>query len=227
MAKFDIKGLNLEIPDRFLTPVLREELRTGSYEWGEARALGAVLRKGDHLLDLGSAIGFIASLAAQTLDDRNITCIEANPELIPVLERNLAQNGAPRAGLIHGAVVGGNHRSEQVTLELRPAFYSSRLSSETSDGKGRLVEVPALHLSDLLVAFEPDVVTMDLEGVEAGLAVLPWPGKVRAVVMELHTKYYDLSTVDEIFAGMARNGFAYQPRGSRGDVVVFQRIGTE
>ncbi len=225
MAEFTIEGVDLTIPDAHLTDGLRKQLAGGSYEWAEGKALGEVLHWGDRLLDLGSAVGYVACRAARILRARDITCVEANPDLIPVLEGNLKRNGAEEAGVIHGAVVPQGHAEDAVTFNLAPAFYSSSL---TGSGEGaRAVTVPALKLPDLLTAFEPDVITMDLEGAEAAITQQPWPGMVRVVVMEIHTKFYGLAVVNEIFAGMARNGFAYQPKGSRRDVVVFQRIGTE
>lgn len=226
MAVFKIKGVTLEVPDSYLTDGLRRQLEHGTYERNEALALGEVLLKGDRVLDLGSAIGFVACSAARLTPGGNITCVEANPELIPVLENNLKQNRAGEAGLIHGAVVPDNHAGDEVTFNLHPAFYSSSLSDKKDGAATRPVTVPALRLPDLLTAFDPDVVTMDLEGAEATISQYPWPGRVRMVVMEIHPKFYGLEGVNDIFAGMARNGFAYQPKGSRRDVVVFQRIGT-
>ena len=147
--------------------------------------------------------------------------------MLLVLENNLKRNRAGGAGLIHGAVVPDDFDGDEVTFNLHPAFYSSSLSEKKGGVETRPVTVPALRLSDLLMAFEPDVVTMDLEGAEAAIAQQSWPGQVRVVVMEIHTKFYGLDVVNKIFAGMARNGFAFQPKGSRRDVVVFQRVGTE
>ena len=227
MAQFEINGIHLDIPDAHLTDGLRREFERGIYEWGEVRALTSVLRAEDRLLDLGSAIGFVACNAAKILEPHNIICVEANPDLIPVLEANLAANGVRRARSVQGAVVPDAFDGEEVSFEVRQAFYSSRVAGEDVKEASRIVTVPALKLSDLLEAFAPDVVTMDLEGAEAALAMQHWPGKVRAVIMEIHTGVYSLSMVSAIFAGMSKNGFAFQPNGSRGDVVVFQRVGTE
>ena len=67
MAEFKIGGVRLEVPDVQLTEGVRQQLNKGTYEWAEAKALGEVLRKGDRVLDLGSAIGFVACCAAQVL----------------------------------------------------------------------------------------------------------------------------------------------------------------
>lgn len=227
MAKFEVRGIALNVPGKWLTPGLQQQLEDGTYEWAEWRALPDVLRPQDRLLDLGSAVGFVACSAAQTLLSQQITCVEANPDLERFLKRNLSQNRAGEATVLHGAVVSDAHEGAQATFELCPAFYSSRLLGDKPHESGTAVQVPALRFSDLLRTYCPDVITMDLEGAEAALATQVWPGQVRAVIMEIHTKFYGLATVDAIFSGMARNGFAFQPKGSRGDVVVFQRIGTE
>ena len=228
MARFDFAGLNLEVPEEILTSEIETALRGGRYEWGELRALLNVLRPTDRLLDIGSAIGFIACHACKIIPPKQLTCVEANPDMMPVLEANLERNRFSRARVCHGAVVGDDHQGEELSYQLRNSYLASRIAETEKVGKNsRLVTVPAIRLSDLLTAFEPDVVSMDVEGVEVALAQQVWPGSVRSVIMEIHTQYYGLAQVHEIFAGMARNGFAYQPYGSRGAVVVFQRMGTE
>ncbi|WP_424944807.1 FkbM family methyltransferase [Aliiroseovarius crassostreae] len=223
-----MSGLTLEVPEPLLTSQISTGLKEGKYEWGELRALKNVLRPEDRLLDIGSAIGFIACQACLIIEPEQLTCVEANPELIPVLEGNLARNGFIDARVCHGAVVEDTFAQDELSFQLNKSYLGSRI-----DGVGkpvanrRTVTVPALRLADLLVAFEPTVVMMDVEGVEVALTQHLWPGRTRVVIMEIHPQYYGLNQVDELFAGMARNGFAYQPYGSRGAVVVFQRIGTE
>lgn len=228
MACFDISGLHLDVPDQILTSEIETALREGRYEWGELRALKNVLRPTDRLLDIGSAIGFIACHACQIIEPKYLTCVEANPDMMPVLEANLERNGFTQARVCHGAVVDDGYQGEELSYQLRASYLGSRIAGTHKVGKdSRLVTVPAIRLSDLLTAFEPDVISMDVEGVEVDLAKHLWAGNVRTVIMEIHTQHYGLAQVHEIFDGMARNGFAYQPHGSRGAVVVFQRMGTE
>ncbi|WP_093182650.1 methyltransferase [Pseudovibrio sp. Tun.PSC04-5.I4] len=46
----------------------------------------------DKVLELGACIGFISSFAAKTCSSNNVVCVEANPELIPVIKTNHALN---------------------------------------------------------------------------------------------------------------------------------------
>ncbi len=224
MAKFEIDGIELRIPGRHLRPALIKTLESGLYEWNEAKALKQHLRPGDRLLDLGAGAGYLSSLAARVIGAENIVAVEASPDMLEVLERNLAVNLAGGVRVVHGAVMPESHEAETVEFGVRPAFWSSRVAEGEQPKGTKVVPVPVLRLPDLLDEAQPTIVMMDVEGAEVELCQKPWPESVRLVMMEIHAVRYPQTELQRLFDGMSRNGFTYMPWGTRGEVVVFQRI---
>ncbi len=228
MAQFTLRGITLRIPDQQLSPPLRAALEEGRYEGGESAALLRHLAPGDRVLDLGAGAGYVASLAARVVGGENVTALEASPEMLPVLRRNLNLNEAGDAQVLHGAVVADDFPDEVVRFEVARAFWASRIGGGEGGGKGaRTVEVPALRFGPLVRELRPSVLVMDIEGAERDICRQQWPDCLRLVVMEIHPGIYGGEGIRAIFDAMSRNGFAYMPWGSRGAVVVMQRVRPE
>ena len=226
MPTFTIKGVTLRIPEAQLSPKLTEALEKGQYEAGESRALLKHVRPGDRVLDLGAGAGFVSSLAARVVGGENVVAVEANPDMLPVLRRNLNLNGAGDAEMLFGAVVADGFAGETLKFQQAAAFWASRIgAADGAAGKGtRLVEVPALRFGPLVARFQPTIVMMDIEGGEVEICQQPWPDSVRLVIMEIHTGRYPPGDVKAMFDGLSRAGFTYMPWGTRGEVVVQQRV---
>ncbi len=226
MAEFRLKGITLRIPEAQLSPALTKALEQGRYEGGESKALLRHLKRGDRVLDLGAGAGFLSSLAARVVGGENVTAVEASPEMLPVLRRNLNLNEAGEARVLHGAVVADDHPQAVVRFEVAEAFWASRIGGdEAGGGKARLIEVPALKFRALVDEVQPSVLVMDIEGGELDICQLDWPACLRLVIMEIHPGLYGPREIKAMFDALSRNGFTYMPWGTRGAVVVQQRVG--
>jgi FkbM family methyltransferase len=223
VAKFEIDGITLRIPSRQLTPTLEKALATGRYESGESAAVKRHLEPGDKYLDLGAGAGYVSSVAARVVGGANVVSVEANADMIKFLENNLQANGAAGATVLHGAVVADSHGGDTVNFAQRDAFWASSIATEAAP-QNIVHAVPALRLSDLLARYQPSVVVMDVEGAEVELCQQLWPDCVRLLIMEIHTGKYPPASVKAIFDGLSRSNMTYMPWGSRGEVVVFQRV---
>ncbi len=222
MAQFKLRGVRLRIPEAQLSPALVRALENGRYERGESGALLRNLEAGDRVLDLGAGAGYVSSLAARVVGGENVTAVEAAPDMLPVLRRNLNLNEAGEARVLHGAVVADDYPEEVVRFGVANAFWSSRIG-EAGKG-GAVVEVPALRFGALVEEMRPSVVVMDIEGGELDICQQDWPDCVRLLIMEIHTRRYGPADVKTMFDGLSRNGFTYMPWGTRGEVVVQQRV---
>ncbi len=65
------------------------------YEREDAELCSALLSPGDQVLEVGSAIGFVALYCRKQLGISDIAMVEANPDLLDVLEENFRLNGLP------------------------------------------------------------------------------------------------------------------------------------
>ena len=221
MATFKLSGVTLNIPGHVLNPNLKKALQEGRYEWNERLAVTKNVQPGDRVLDIGAGAGFVSCLCAKVVGGENLTSVEALPDMVPVVRRNLNLNGAGDASVLHGAVVADGFDGDEVRFKVATGFWSSSISTQDS---ARDIVVPVLRFSDLMRDVRPSVVIMDIEGGEVDICQQDWPDHVRLLIMEIHTRMYSAATLKAVFDGMSRNGFTYYPWGTRGEVVVLQRV---
>ncbi|RXV60754.1 FkbM family methyltransferase [Roseovarius sp. A46] len=223
MAEFEIEGLRLEVPDSHLNDRIAAKLASGGYEGHEARAALMRLRAGQRVLELGSGIGYIACLCARVAGAENVTTVEANPDLLPVIAGNLARNGFDAVTVLHGAVGGMDGGAAPLAFDAARSFWAGHIADEASAAE-RVVEVPHLGLRDLMAQVRPGLVIMDIEGAEAHLFDAPWPAHVRSVMMELHPGRYPDTVIQRIVDCMSASGLTYDPGPSRGRILCFRRV---
>lgn len=223
MARFDIDGITLDVPEALLDDKIRDKLTSGEYEHSEARAARMRVRSGNRVLELGAGIGFISSVCAQLTDPKRIITVEANPETLGVIRQNLDLNGGADVQLRHGAIVEGESFGQTVAFRQRRRFWSSTLA-DTDTTPEELVEVPTIPLFPLLEEHRPHVVILDIEGAEQFLFDRPWPSGLRHVIVELHPGRYPNTIIQKIVDCMSRTGLTYDPGCSRGGLLGFRRV---
>ncbi|MEO0487057.1 MAG: FkbM family methyltransferase [Pseudomonadota bacterium] len=230
MARFNINGVTLDVPNKLLRQKIKEKLTSGEYEGSEARAARMRVKPGWPVLELGGGLGYVSSICAQITEPGNITVVEANPNLIPVIKKNLRLNAASEVTVRHGAVVNNAYPEDTIDMQLGASFWGSSLAGGGGGG-GRgaqdIVNVPALKLGPLLREHRPRVVIMDVEGAEARLFWRPWPRFVHHVMLELHPKKYGGATIKRIVDCMSASGLTYDPVCSKGGLLGFQRVAAE
>ena len=129
--------------------------RSEWYDWDLLQFMKAVLRPGDHYLDVGANTG-LHTLLASTVTDR-LTCVEPEPRNLERLRRTLALNGLESAVVL---AVAADEREGSVALEGDDVFTRLR------DG-GSAATVPAVRLDEALGAgARVDFAKIDVEGAE-------------------------------------------------------------
>ena len=222
MAEYELNGIKLSVPDVFLNDKIAEKLSKATYEADEAKAALMRLRPDQRVLDIGSGIGYIASLCARIAGPENVMTAEANPDMIKVIRDNLDQNGFQEVDLFHGAVCETENEFQAIEFERKPSFWASQLADEDSDPNA-VVSVPFLSLTDLLSSHRPHLVTMDIEGAEQYLFDNIWPGHVHYVIVELHPSQYPDRVIKKIVDCMSASGLTYDPGPSRGRIICFRK----
>ncbi len=226
MAEFELHGVKLSVPDAMLNEKLTTKLASGGYEAHEALAASKRVRAGNRVLELGSGLGYIASICAGLTDPEKVVTVEANPDMLPVIRGNLDRNGFGAVTLIHGAVTDLEDAGDVIEFEIRKSFWAGRLAVMDSD-PATVVQVPLLTLRSLLRAHRPHVVIMDIEGAEAHLFDAPWPAHVKTVLMELHPGQYPDTVIKKIVDCMSASGLTYDPFASQKRILGFRRIRRE
>jgi len=223
MAEYEIDGLTLDVPDSLINDRIAAKLTSGKYEGQEAAAARMRLREGQRVLELGTGIGYISALCARVAGPANVTTVEANPAMLPVIRANLDRNGAGAVTLLHGAVTGRAGDTAAIAFDGARSFWAGRIADENSAPE-RVVEVPALALDALLNTVRPHLVIMDIEGAEEHLFDAPWPDHVHSVMMELHPGRYPDTVIQRIVDCMSASGLTYDPGPSRGRILCFRRV---
>lgn len=223
MAEYDIDGLRMAVPDDLLNTRIAAKLAAGTYEAQEARAAGMRLRAGQRVLELGAGIGYVTAICARAAGAGNVTCVEANPAMLPVIRANLDRNGYCDATVLHAAVTGRDSREGSVAFDGGNSFWAGRVA-EGAHAPARLVDVPVLGLDALLDRVRPHAVIMDIEGAEQHLFAAPWPAHVRSVMLELHPGRYADTVIQHIVDCMSGSGLTYDPGPSCGRILCFRRV---
>lgn len=151
------------------SPLVDDATRVGlflhTYESSERRAIERFLAPRRPVIELGASIGFISLLIARKAHPSTQIAVEANPDLIPVLRRNLESNGASGVIVLHAAVAydGANEVPFQVS--------NDNLGGRLAVGAGSdrvLRRVPSVTLQQILDQNQIDAFTLvaDIEGAE-------------------------------------------------------------
>lgn len=178
------RGVRIEVPPGG-DPRVAAALFWGTYESAEIRFVRAHLPADIDVVELGSSLGGVSSEIARRLQPgRRLVCVEANPDLLDVLGRNLARNAAHlQVQLLHGAI------SHDGRAEVEFAIGESNLSSHLGS-HGRTRRVPALTLADLITrtGLGDYALVSDIEGAEAGLFTAEAAAftRCRLLIIELH-----------------------------------------
>ena len=219
MLEYDecIETMGIKVPfvKHVITPKIERPMRNNRYEAGECRKLKDLLKDGDHVLEIGAGIGLVSSVAAK-LGDIRVTAIEANPNLIPVIQETLRINKISSVDLRHGVV--SAEPGDAVTFYLRPDFWASSMEPQ-SRAYVDTAEVPNLTLPDLLADVNPTVISCDIEGAELSLFDDVSLQGVRHIVLELHPKVYGASGERSIIDILASKGFCLSPDNQPGSSV--------
>jgi FkbM family methyltransferase len=203
LQTFKVRDVVLEVDSRSLNPPLTAALTEGRYEGSEAHALQVLLRPDDVYFELGAGLGFMSTLAARVVTDpERIHVYEANPELIPVIEKTWAANGV--AGNVHHCMLGTGKGEHE--FHVSRAFWAS--SGQIAYGGSRTITVPQRDFLKQLEKRAATFVMMDIEGGERDLLVKKLPSRVRAVVAEYHPHIIGADVVESLWANLESQGFA-------------------
>lgn len=214
-----VHGLRVPVDREEVSPTIWSALVEGSYEAKEARWAPKAARAGDRILELGAGIGVITTLLA-SVPDVTVWAFEADPASADLARRVLKANGRSNVELHQGLLTAGEPR-EFAFYRRRDLWMSSLVEHQGSyDDVIRLVsqDIDAFvrrHAISLLV--------MDIEGAELELLSRAELPGVERIFCELHDHLYGLEGIQEITVQLARKGWAYDPRGSRGPCVLFNR----
>lgn len=215
-------GIRLRIDPDFMSPRLMDAIRTRQYEVPEARKIGKILQAGDVVLEIGAGIGFVTALILKNPAVERVISFEANPLLIPMIQRTLTDNcvGDQRFEL-HNAILGAEDTGT-VDFHIHRDFWASSLRKTA--GTIRSCPVPLTSFDKIMGTVCPSVIVCDIEGGERALFCTSDLAGVRAVYLELHQRVLGPAGMRDLFQAFHDRGFHYDQNHSSGAIVLFSKI---
>lgn len=208
--------------DRLIvTPNIRAAIEEGRFEDREARFLADIVRPGDSVLEIGAGIGVISTLVARLPAVRRTIAVEANPHLIPFMDRLHALNRIDTVDRVN-AVFANDDRTEQVVY-LREDFWMTSISPEP-EAFVSTVTVPVFRLDPFLAQERIDLLICDIEGGEVDLLSRAELPHVDRILVEVHDHLTGLRGVRRMISALLDKGFGLDPRYSVNSVMLFRRI---
>lgn len=204
IATANIRGIKLDISS--LSPLMKNNLLHGRYEFQERQLAAQALTKDDVVLELGGAIGFIGLFCRKVLGVRHLTSVEANPATLILLQRNYAINRL-KPNVIHAAAAA---QDGEMNLCVDGEFWENTITGTS----GRTVRVPARSLGSLIqqMPLEPTALICDIEGAEQYLDFDQLPGSVTKIILEVHPSMIGQDMVDRTLERLRTLGFRERSR---------------
>ncbi len=216
----EVMGVHIPFIQDVITPKIERPMRNNRYEKGECEAVKRLVRAGDRVLELGAGIGLISSIAARVTGVERVVSVEANPELIEIIEETHRINGISNVELLNGVVTQAS--CAQHDFYLRKDFWGSSMEPDSRNYES-IASVPGMGLNDLLNEVRPTVLIADIEGAELEVFDTSALEGVRIAIIELHPKVYGDEGQSHIFGIFEKLGFRVHPEYLKGSVWVFER----
>lgn len=198
---------------------IRRALRQNSYEAKEAEAALRVVREGDVVIELGAGIGYMSTLVASKRAINSVHAFEANPHLIPYIQKVHAANGLDNAHVTH-AILG--KRKGEVDFYVRDDLLASSMSVMEGEVDPPATKVPVLNAKQVFKDLKPTVLICDIEGAEVDLIPALDMTGLRAAIIETHPQWIGPEGINKVFRAFMDAGLAYYHRGSHGKVLCFR-----
>lgn len=199
---FRIEGMVFEVP---LVGQPWHSLATywfDDYEKPEREFCRNLIRCDDRICELGGCLGVVSMVINRRLGTPNLhLVVEANPNLIPLIERNRSRNGG-QFTLLHAAAGNG----DALEMDLGSGLLTS---SGLADARDRTA-VQGVTLDELWHLHGPfNVLVMDIEGAEKMVlqeCFDSWKS-CRLIIVEWHPSLISQESVDEACERLQRHGF--------------------
>ena len=182
-----------------------------AYEEQERILCAKHLKASDVILELGACLGVVSCACNRLLGDKKKhIVVEANPTLIPWLEKNRSVNQADFI-IEHGLL----SKSSDGSFRIEKFIVSGSANTTT----GKLIHVPVLTLDDVCKKHEiiPSAIVMDIEGGELGFLSenQDWirdHHQLKTMIIEMHPFILSEEEIKETKDILRNSGFSLTER---------------
>ena len=214
----DVYGIRLHVPENIISPDVLLPIIKGGYERSEMMIITSVVKPGDRVLELGGGVGFLACYLQSNISNVQVCTVEANPDLIPLVERNLRLNSC-KAEVIQA--LAATHDGE-ASFNVSENFWSSSVMDIPSQYTTQ--KVRAIDTNGVIMRFKPNKMIIDIEGGEVDLVPTLDLAYIDALIIEVHQRYTGMKGVSAVFKALLDKGFTVDLECSRGNVYTFVKF---
>jgi len=165
----DTRYGQLSVPDSAQDVIGRFLAQYGEWAWDEACFVASILPKGARVLDVGAYVGTFGLGVGLRQSLGSLCCVEANPEIVPLLRANIERLARQPSDVIAAMVSGDVWEAR--TGHFDPSNLGSLSFAEGANGD-ELATSPeqVLTLKQIREAHGPfDLIKLDVEGMEADI----------------------------------------------------------
>lgn len=208
------EGLMFDVSDPSISTTIKGRFLFGAYERPEAISLKRYLDREMPVIEVGACLGVVSCFTNSLLrDPRRHVVVEANPHLMPVIERNRRMNNCSFQAL-HRALA---YDAEEVEFFIDEWVISSALQTDRSDVQKarRMMErvlVPATTVARTAdeAGFDRVSVIVDIEGAEVEMVdreIDFMKRRVHQLFLETHARLVGDEATQSIIGKLKDVGF--------------------
>lgn len=209
----NLNGLRFSVED--MSPRMRYVMFRG-YEAGDAALALKHLGPGDSVLEAGGAIGYMA-LNCHKASILDYAIVEANPELLAVIDRNFALNDLPPPLKFNFAVAANDG---ELSFGISKNLWSSSILSRALEQKRITVKARSIPSLMEILPFKPNTLILDIEGGEAEIPTEHF-AEFDKILIEVHPKLIGMEAAERVLDRIRSAGLSELDRD--GGVVFFAR----
>ncbi len=199
--------------------ILLKALANGTYEKNEAILLKKTLEKNDIVLEVGAGIGYMGITAMKSGLCKRYVAYEANPDLIPLIENNMTNNGVKFE--INNAVL--LSKVTWMPFYLTPDFWASSLVKPLF-GVYEEISIGSVNKNKVIKALEPTMLVIDIEGGEADFFKNINLYTIKKIILEIHPKVLSDEALSKLYSSLLSKGFILDFQLSRRQVLFWYRM---
>ncbi|WP_170755116.1 FkbM family methyltransferase [Ruegeria lacuscaerulensis] len=166
------------------------------------------------IVDLGASNGIFAASVLESFKDARVIAVEADPQNVELLKKNLSPYKSDRVHIIGGAVASGTSPNVELVVpqdyNIWGGLGASTQSRQRFDSRDlRTIEVPRIRLADLITE-EVDFLKVDIEGAEYDTLIddVACLSRVRRLAIEIHFDIPDAGNrLATLISQLTQSGF--------------------
>lgn len=210
------KGVELPLGYPVTMP-LTKEIEDGTYESAEADIFLCTVESQDTVMEIGTGLGLLATLAARRVGNRKVYTYEPNPRLEAYIRGMFAMNDVDPYFIPEAVCYNGS----EATFHVSPNIWSSSLIRHKDVIEE--ITVPARPFQVELNRFHPTYLICDAEGSEVEFLGTGDLGSIQRILIEFHEGVAGKDKTAQVKGNILGQGFQLDPDLSRVDTWFLRR----